>query len=219
VGRGPLPGEVTTGATQIDGQHPDPRFPAPGGTCQYYENGCPSAADSNPQLNYSRVVLARGATLTCAEAVRPPLKDKRRWEVRSAGKGSKKDRWYGWVWLATASLRHHLLVRRHLKTGELAFHHCYVPEGQVLTLIRLVCAAGLRWPVEEDSEFGKDCFGLDESQVRHCTAIARHTVLVMVALAICAITAALLRDRTDTQAPPPIRRLISPRHQIPGRSR
>jgi SRSO17 transposase len=151
------------------------------------------------------LTLARGATVTCAEAARPLLKDTRRWEVRSAGKGSKGDRWYGWAWLATASPRHHLLVRRHLKTGELAFHYCYVPEGQVLTLTRLVRAAGLRWPVEEDFEFGKDCFGLDQSQVRLYTAIARHTVLVMAALAICAITAALLRDRTDTQAPPPVR--------------
>jgi hypothetical protein len=44
--------------------------------------------------------------------------------------------------------------------------------------------------VEEDFEFGKDCFGLDESQVRIYTAIARHLVLVMAARAICAITAA-----------------------------
>ena len=72
-------------------------------------------------------------------------------------------------------------------------------------MTRLVRAAGLRWPVEEDFEFGKDCFGLDQSQVRLYTAIARHTVLVMVALAICAVTAAQLRDRTDTQAPPPVR--------------
>ncbi len=61
----------------------------------------------------------------------------------------------------------------------------------------------MRWPVEEDFEFGKDCFGLDQSQVRLYTAIARHTVLVMAALAICAVTAALLRRRTDTQAPAP----------------
>jgi hypothetical protein len=72
-------------------------------------------------------------------------------------------------------------------------------------MTRLIRAAGLRWPVEEDFEFGKDCFGLDQSQVRLYTAIARHAVLVMAALAICAITAALLKDRTDTQAPPPIR--------------
>jgi hypothetical protein len=50
-----------------------------------------------------------------------------------------------------------------------------------------------------------DCFGLDQSQVRLYTAIARHVVLVMAALAICAVTAAQLRDRTDTQAPPPVR--------------
>jgi len=151
------------------------------------------------------VTPARGVAVTCAGAVRSLLTGTRRWEVRSAGKGSKGDRWYGWAWLATASPRHYLLVRRHIRTGELAFHYCYVPEGQVLTLTRLVRAAGLRWPVEEDFEFGKDCFGLDQSQVRLYTAIARHTVLVMAALAICAVTAALLRDRTDTQAPPPVR--------------
>jgi hypothetical protein len=72
-------------------------------------------------------------------------------------------------------------------------------------MTRLIRAAGLRWPVEEDFEFAKDCFGLDESQVRVYTAIARHTVLVMAALAICATTAASLKDRTDTQAPPPVR--------------
>jgi SRSO17 transposase len=151
------------------------------------------------------VTLAMGTKLTCAEAVKWLVKDKRRWEVRSAGKGSKGERWYAWAWIATASPRHHLLVRRHLKTGELAFHYCYVPEGQLLTKTRLIRAAGLRWPVEEDFEFGKDYFGLDQSQVRLYTAIARHIVLVMAALAICAVTAALLRDRTDTQAPPPVR--------------
>ena len=70
---------------------------------------------------------------------------------------------------------------------------------------RLIRAAGLRWPVEEAFEFSKGCFGLDQSQVRLYAAIARHTVLVMAALAICAITAALLRGRTDTQPPPPVR--------------
>jgi hypothetical protein len=49
----------------------------------------------------------------------------------------------------------------------------------------------------------KDCFGLDQCQARLYTAILRHTVLVMAALAVCAVTAALLRGRTGTQAPPP----------------
>jgi SRSO17 transposase len=94
------------------------------------------------------ITLAAGTKLTCAEAVKALLKDKRRWEVRSAGSGSKGERWYAWAWLATASARHHLLIRRHLKTGELAFHYCWVPEGQILTKPRLIRAAGLRWPVE-----------------------------------------------------------------------
>src|SRR5487761_280161 len=151
------------------------------------------------------LTLAAGTTMTCAEAVQALLRHKRRWEVRSAGKGSKGDRWYAWAWLATASPRHCLLIRRHLKTGELAFHYCYLPGGQLQSKARLIRAAGHRWPVEEDLEFGKDCFGLDQCQARLYTAILRHAVLVMAALAICAVTAALVKDRTDTQAPPPVR--------------
>jgi SRSO17 transposase len=150
------------------------------------------------------LTLAAGIKLTCAEAASRLLAHPRRWENRSAGKGSKGERWYAWAWIATASPRHHLLIRRHLKTGELAFHYCYVPEGQLLTKTRLIRAAGLRWPVEEDFELGKDCFGLDQSQVRLYTAIIRHVVLVMAALAICAVTAALLKDRASTEAPPPV---------------
>jgi SRSO17 transposase len=152
-----------------------------------------------------RVTLSDGTVLTCAEAVKMLVKAKRRWEIRSAGKGSKGERWYAWAWIATASPRHYLLIRRHIRTGELAFHYCYVPDGQLCTKTTLIRAAGLRWPVEEGFEFGKDHFGLDQSQVRLYTAIARHTVLVMAALAICAVTAALIRDHTDTQAPGPSR--------------
>jgi hypothetical protein len=98
---------------------------------------------------------------------------------------------------------HSLLARRHLKTGELAFHYCYVPEGQPCGKARLIRAAGLRWPVEEDFGLGKDCFGLDQCQARLCTAILRHVVLVMAALAACAVAAAPLRGRTGSEAPPP----------------
>jgi hypothetical protein len=104
------------------------------------------------------------------------------------------------------SPRHRLLIRRHVRTGELAFHYCYLPEGQPAGMTRLIRAAGLRWPVEEDFEFGKDGLGLDQSQVRLYRAILRHTILVMAALAICAITAASLKDQTSTQAPMPVHR-------------
>ena len=149
------------------------------------------------------LTLAAGTKMTCADAVKKLAKGSKGWEVRSAGKGSKGERWYAWAWIGTASPRHSLLVRRHLKTGELAFHYCFVPEGQAASKARLIRAAGLRWPVEESFEFGKGCFGLDQCQARLYTAILRHTVLVMAALAVCAVTAAQLRKRTDAQAPPP----------------
>ena len=92
-----------------------------------------------------RLLLPGGRRLTCADAASALLARKHP-EVRSAGKGSKGARWYAWSWLATTSPGHCLLIRRHLKTGELAFHYCYVPGGQPLTLTRLIRAAGLRWP-------------------------------------------------------------------------
>ena len=152
--------------------------------------------------NFS-LALAPGIAMTCEEAVRKLLKRKRDWEVRSAGKGSKGERWYAWGWIATGSPRRTLLVRRHLKTGELAFHYCFAPASQLASKATLIRAAGLRWPAEESFELGKGCFGLDQCQARLYTAILRHIVLVMAALAICAVTAAQLRDRTDTQVPPP----------------
>jgi hypothetical protein len=80
--------------------------------------------------------------------VKTILRHDRRWEIRSAGNGSKGARWYAWAWIGTASPRHSLLVRRHLKTGELAFHYCFVPDGQLASKARLIRAAGLRWPME-----------------------------------------------------------------------
>jgi hypothetical protein len=148
------------------------------------------------------LTLARGTRMTCAEAARRLPRHKNRWRSGPPG----------WLrapagtpgpWLPPPP-RAHAAVRRHLGTGELAFHYCYLPEP-VNHHDPADPPAGLRWPVEETFEFGKDCFGPGQSQVRLHAAIARHTVLVMAALAICAITAALLRDRTDTQAPPPVR--------------
>jgi SRSO17 transposase len=144
-----------------------------------------------------------GGRRSCAGVVTTHLRARRRWIIASAGTGSKGERDYAWAWIATASPRHWLLIRRHLATGECAYHYCHVPAGQPVSLHRLITAAGLRWPVEESFEFGKDCFGLDQSQVRLHLALTRHTVLVMAALAVCVIAAARARQRTDTQALPP----------------
>ena len=132
-----------------------------------------------------------------------------RWETRSVP-GSKGARAYAWAWLGTADKTHHVLIRKHLGSGELAYHYCYVPPGRPVTLTTLVRVACLRWPVEETFEFGKDHFGLDHSQVRLYTAVLRHIVLTMAALAVCAITAAaeksrgpqpVLPDHPDQQSP------------------
>jgi hypothetical protein len=111
------------------------------------------------------------------------------WQVCSVA-GSKGERRYAWAWIATTRPRHYLLVRKRLLTGELAYHYCYVPEDRLVTVMTLVRVACLRWPVEEGFEFGKDYFGLDHSQVRLYTALSRHIVLAIAALAVCAVTAA-----------------------------
>jgi SRSO17 transposase len=124
------------------------------------------------------------------------------WQIASCGPGSKGERRYAWAWLATASDRHFLLIRRSLsKPSELAYFSCYVPEHAPATLGVLVAVTGRRWTIEEDHEFGKDQFGFDQSQARRYTPIMRHIVLVMAALAVCAVTAADARARSQ---PPPV---------------
>jgi SRSO17 transposase len=127
------------------------------------------------------------------------LKARKRWQVCSVA-GSKGERAYAWAWMETGSSHHYLLIRKYLQTGELAYHYCHIPAGGSVTLMTLVQVACLRWPVEEGFEFGKDHFGLDHSQARTYTALLRHTVLAMAALAVCAVTAAQAR----TRAPAPI---------------
>ncbi|MFL6140587.1 MAG: IS701 family transposase [Labedaea sp.] len=120
---------------------------------------------------------------------------RKRWQTLAVA-GSKGDRVYAWAWVATASPNHSLLIRKHLTSGELAYHYCHVPPGRPVTLPTLVQVACLRWPVEEGFEFSKDHFGLDHSQARTYTALLRHTVLAMAALAVCAVTAAQAKTRT-----------------------
>ena len=105
-----------------------------------------------------RLILPGGVTLTCKQAA--ARLTRRGWEVRSAGTGSKGQRWYAWAWLGTASARHHLLIRRHLDTGELpvAPVHCCTgaPSGPCMPLVaahgpgkppgRFRCLASARVP-------------------------------------------------------------------------
>jgi hypothetical protein len=159
----------------------------------------------------------------CSFRIRLPSKDvvrvdatlrlipARAWQVASCGPGSKGERHYAFAWLGTASPRHFLLIRRSLtKPTELAYFYCYVPDHVPATLGTLVAVTGRRWTIEEDHEFGRDQFGFDQSPVRRYTPIMRHITLVMVALAVCAVTAAQARVHaqplptpTSPTEPPP----------------
>jgi SRSO17 transposase len=110
------------------------------------------------------------------------------WQQISCGEGAKGPRFYGWAMLATASPVHHLLVRRPVSGGELAFFTCHAPAGT--TLAELVRVAGARWAIEECFQAAKNETGLDHYQVRRYDAWYRHATLSMLALAFLQVTAA-----------------------------
>lgn len=141
--------------------------------------------------------LAAGVRMRADAVAATTLSTSDGWQTRAVP-GSKGDRRYAWAWVATSSPHHFLLLRKHLHNGEIAYHYCYVPPGRTVPLMTLVQVACLRWPVEEDFEFGKDHFGLDHSQVRLHTALTRHLVLTMAALAVCAVTAAQAKTAAPT---------------------
>jgi SRSO17 transposase len=118
------------------------------------------------------------------------LVEPRGWNRRSAGAGSKGPRYYDWAWIATASPRHQLLIRRSISTGELAYFLAYAPEHYICSLTDLVKVAGTRWAVEDDFQDSKQATCLDGTQVRGYTAWKRHVTLVMATYALLAVTAA-----------------------------
>ena len=110
------------------------------------------------------------------------------WQQISCGPGSKGPRFYDWALIATTCPVHHLLVRRPITGGELAFFTCHAPPGT--TLAELVRVAGARWAVEECFQAAKNETGLDHYQVRRYDAWYRHATLSMLALAFLTVSAA-----------------------------
>ena len=103
------------------------------------------------------------------------------------------------------SPRHHLLVRRHLRTGELAFHYCWVPDGQLLTKARLIRAAGLRWPVEEDFAFARTASASTSARPGSTPRSPATPCWSWPPWPSAPSPPPCCKDRTDTQAPPPVR--------------
>jgi SRSO17 transposase len=126
------------------------------------------------------------------------------WLRISAGLGAKGRRWYAWSRVALDSAgapdgwARWLLVRRSLRTGELAFYACAGPAG--LPLVALVRVAGARWRVEEAFQAGKGLCGLDQHQVRRWRSWYRWVTLAMLAYAFLVVAA--VTERARHPAPP-----------------
>jgi hypothetical protein len=102
-----------------------------------------------------RITLPSGQKIRADHAAR--LAPAKAWQTASAGYGSKGERDYSWAWLATASPRRHLLIRRNLgDPADLAYFLCHVPADRACSLTNLIRVAGRRWPVEEDFRLGKN---------------------------------------------------------------
>jgi SRSO17 transposase len=122
------------------------------------------------------------------------------WQCYSAGPGAKGRRYYDWAWVSIEPGKpgsRHLLIRRHRRTGELAFYRCYSPRH--VPLPTLVKVAGRRWTTEENFQAAKTLTGLDEHQVRRWASWHRWTTLAMLALAFLTITAA--SEHSSSQPP------------------
>jgi len=111
-------------------------------------------------------------------------------------------RHYDWAWVGINPDRpwsdddRWLLIRRHRRTGELAFYLCWAPAP--VELGRLVHVAGTRWAVEDSFQVANGQVGLDHYQVRSWTGWHRHTVLAMLALAILTVLVADARQATPS---------------------
>ncbi len=132
-----------------------------------------------------RVPAGTGRTIR-ADALAARVPD-RGWQRMSCGPGSKGERLYDWA-LAPAGPGRHLLIRRSVSCGELAYYRCWSPLAA--TMAELIRVAGARWAVEESFQAAKNEVALDHYQVRKHTAWCRHVTLAMCALAWLAVAAA-----------------------------
>jgi SRSO17 transposase len=96
---------------------------------------------------------------TCRADALPERVPARAWQQLSCGKCAKGHRLYDWAFLrldhygepdpGALAGQHWLMVRRHQRTGELAFYRCWMPRP--VPLAALVRVAGQRWRIEERS--------------------------------------------------------------------
>jgi hypothetical protein len=133
--------------------------------CEHLLDGVAGLLEERGQAYVLRVAspfmltLAPGTKMSCADVVKKLLKDKRTWEVRSAGQGSK-----GRALVRLGLARHCISAAQSAGPPPPEDRRAGLPllpraAGQSGPKARLIRAAGLRWPVEESFELGKGCFG------------------------------------------------------------
>ena len=151
------------------------------------------------------------------------------WQRLSAGAGTKGPRLHDWCYLELADLAgghdqpddtpwtRGLLIRRHIRDGELAFFSTWCPKGT--SMATLVGVEGHRWCIEDSFETAKNELGLDHNETRSWHGWQRHTALVMLAFAMMA--AIRHRANADRVTPKKSRttRLARPSTSSAGRSR
>ena len=93
------------------------------------------------------------------------------WQRRSAGRGSKGERFYDWAWVGIhddSPGSHRLLIRRN-RAGELAFSRGWTPHP--VPLSTLITTAGTRWAVEENFQIAKDDMRRDPLSSAHAWCV------------------------------------------------
>ncbi|MEV0597554.1 IS701 family transposase [Nonomuraea cavernae] len=168
----------------------------------YGDNGPLRRYLESKQVGYVLAVSCSHQITTGAGKIRADAMAKKigksGWQRLSCGDGAKGERRYDWALIATASPRHHLLIRRSIsRPSELAFYLCHTPAP--VPLARLIRVAGARWTIEECFQAGKNETGFDHYQVRLYPAWYRYMTLAMLALAFLAVTRAAL---IEEPAPP-----------------
>jgi SRSO17 transposase len=166
------------------------------------------AAVRNHGLGYVLAIAANRHVPTQAGPIRvdtlPAQLPPRAWQKHSAGTGARGQRYYSWAWVTllaeddTDTGKHHLLIRRNDRSGELAYLRCYSPRP--VPLRTLVAVAGQRWRIEESFQAAKGLTGLDQHQVRRWRSWHRWTTLAMLAHAFLAVATAAERDTAPTPA-------------------
>ncbi len=137
-----------------------------------------------------RVRPAQGTGPRTADEAAQGL-EKATWRRLSCGAGSKGERFYDWATVELEGGAHQLVARRRISDGEVAFFLVFAPDQ--VSMVRVVRAIGMRWPIEECFQRAKNEAGLDHYQVRRYRAWYRHVVLSMLAAAFLAVAAAAAR--------------------------